>query len=304
MSGEGLIDFAVRLQNDSGKKERELFMQYANLHLHSTYSDAGFTPEQLVRIGKALGYGALALTDHETDGGCKRFMRACEQEGIRSVTGAEFYARIGKHYIHLTALDFDQNDPGIRAYIKQHCDEQAAMTRKRFEIAIEKGFIEGITWDDVEYYSGEGAWLCIDSVFNTLYLKKAMPEQGESYVRANWKTIDVGALKPQRPSPEEVINVVRKAGGVVALAHPRPEMTEFIDQLVDWGLNGIEVNHPNIPPEAQPIAEEAAKTYNLYRCGGTDHTGPMSCNGGKAAVPAFHGISEEDFDILVERRLG
>lgn len=44
-------------------------MKYANLHLHSTYSDASLTPEQLVFIGKSLGYYALALTDHETDAG-------------------------------------------------------------------------------------------------------------------------------------------------------------------------------------------------------------------------------------------
>ena len=41
-------------------------MKYANLHLHSTFSDAQFTPEQLLLIGKSLGYGAMALTDHET----------------------------------------------------------------------------------------------------------------------------------------------------------------------------------------------------------------------------------------------
>ena len=98
--------------------------------------------------------------------------------------------------------------------------------------------------------------------------------------------------------------MVRKAGGVVALAHPPVAMPEFIGQLVDWGLNGIETNHPDIKPEAQPLTEEAAKKYNLYRCGGTDHTGPMSCNGGKDAIPVFNGITEEQFDILVERRLG
>jgi methionyl-tRNA formyltransferase len=42
--------------------------KYANCHLHSTYSDAGFTPNQLVKIGKALGYGALALTDVQLAG--------------------------------------------------------------------------------------------------------------------------------------------------------------------------------------------------------------------------------------------
>lgn len=43
-------------------------MKFANLHLHSTYSDSQLTPMQLVLIGKSLGYHALALTDHETDG--------------------------------------------------------------------------------------------------------------------------------------------------------------------------------------------------------------------------------------------
>ena len=56
-------------------------MKYANLHLHSTYSDAQLTPEQLVLIGKSLGYRALALTDHETDGGVKEFAVVAEFHG-------------------------------------------------------------------------------------------------------------------------------------------------------------------------------------------------------------------------------
>ena len=49
-------------------------MKYGNLHLHSTYSDAQFTPKQLFMIGKSLGYHALALTDHETDGGVRIYL--------------------------------------------------------------------------------------------------------------------------------------------------------------------------------------------------------------------------------------
>ena len=63
-------------------------MKYANCHLHSTFSDAQFTPEQLVLIGKSLGYGALAVTDHETDGGCQRLMRAAKAEGIEAIAAA------------------------------------------------------------------------------------------------------------------------------------------------------------------------------------------------------------------------
>ena len=283
----------------------EISMHFANLHLHSTYSDAGFTPEQLVLIGKSLGYGALALTDHETDGGCTEFMRVAEQEGIKSITGAEFYGDADGHAVHLTALDFDRNDPDLRGYITKRCKLYAERTRKCVEFGIEKGILQGITWDDVLYYAGEGAWICIDTVFYALRMKKAIPEQGLSYVRTNvFKAPEMLALMPKHPAAEDVIRIVRKAGGVIALAHPASGMPQYIEKLVDYGLNGIEICHPSVSPEMTKLAQEAAQKYNLYHCGGTDHTGPMSCCGGKYAIPAFHGISEENFDILVERRLG
>ena len=100
-----------------------------------------------------------------------------------------------------------------------------------------------------------------------------------------------------------MIKVVRKAGGVIALAHPYASAPDYIQKLVDWGLNGIEVSHPNIR-WGDENALAAAEAYNLYHCGGTDHTGPMSCCGGKHARPVFSGVTKEEFDILKERRLG
>ena len=280
-------------------------MQYANLHLHSTYSDAGFTTGQLVKLGKALGYGALALTDHETDGGCKSFMRACKREGIRCVNGVEFYGKLGEFKMHLTALDFDPDEPTIRNFIDTRVQLQRDWLRKCVERGLDLGLIEGITFDDVVYDHGENAWLCIDSLLHTLNYRKAMPEGGGKFVRQYvTKAPEMKALKAPYPTAEEVIKAVRKAGGVVALAHPKAEMFKYVPQMVEWGMNGIETNHPSISAEAQPLADEAAKTYNLYNCGGTDHTGPMSCCGGDRAIPIFHGITEEQFDILVERRLG
>jgi hypothetical protein len=73
---------------------------------------------------------------------------------------------------------------------------------------------------------------------------------------------------------------------------------------MEYGLNGIEVSHPDMTPETVQLAKQAAKAFRLYRSGGTDHTGAMSCCGGKHAIPALHGIDEEDFRIIKERRLG
>lgn len=99
-----------------------------------------------------------------------------------------------------------------------------------------------------------------------------------------------------------MIRTVRKAGGVIALAHPLNQL-HFVEKLVGYGLNGIEVCHPMIDDIANQVTE-VADTFKLYHCGGTDHTGPMSGCGGVYAVPAFHGITQEEFDALVNRRLG
>jgi len=90
---------------------------------------------------------------------------------------------------------------------------------------------------------------------------------------------------------------------VIALAHPY-QQTHLIKDLVNLGLNGVEVSHPDNRENTSALAMEAAKAFNLYHCGGTDHTGPMSGCDGKLATYVMNGITEEEFYILKERRLG
>ena len=280
-------------------------MKYANCHLHSTFSDAQFTPEQLVLIGKSLGYRALALTDHETDGGVKRFLAAARSEGILSVAGVEFYGLEGEANLHLVALDYDMDDPDFRAFVKERCELELETTRKRVERGIKMGFIYGITWNDVLDHAEEGTWICIDTVINTMKAKKAVDSHYDwvYFRKEGFKGPEAQALAAPIPSAEQVIRVIRKAGGVAALAHPYHQ-TQYVPRLVEYGLNGIEVSHPDLYENTAYLALQAADTYNLYHCGGTDHTGPMSGCGGKLAIPVFNGITEEEYTCLTERRLG
>lgn len=279
-------------------------MMFANLHLHSIYSDAGFTPEQLVLIGEAMGYGALALTDHETDGGCKEFMEVCRREGIECVTGTEFYAQYGERKMHLTALDFDPTAPAIRQLIDERCRLQAAWTKICFEACLAGGYFRDVSWEYVVELLGEGAWLCEDSVLYALRIQKKYSKELENRIHTEvFKSEEMLALKPAYPQAADVIRAVRQAGGVIALAHSKVTQYDFVEDLVDLGMNGIEVNHPSMTPEAVAMAEELAARRGLYRCGGTDHTGPMSCVPGHHARFVESGITEEEFRILTERRL-
>ena len=280
-------------------------MKYANCHLHSTFSDAQFTPEQLVLIGKSLGYRALALTDHETDGGVKRFMAAAKGEGILSMSGIEFYGDQDGENLHIVALDYDMNDPGIRAFVKKRCDLEMERTRKCVERGLQMGFIYGITWNDVLDHAEEGTWICIDTVINTMKAKKAVDDKYDwvYFRKEGFKSPEAREFSAPIPAAEEVIRIIRKAGGVAALAHPY-QQTQYVEKLVGYGLNGIEVSHPDLYENTAYLALQAADTFNLYHCGGTDHTGPMSGCGGKLAIPVFNGITEEEYTTLQERRLG
>lgn len=278
-------------------------MKYANLHLHSIFSDGEMTPQQLVILGKSLDYKALALTDHNTDGGVDDFFAAARLEGVDAISGVEFDGGAFGINFHITALDFDRSDPTMRAFIKRLCDERREYTRHSFELAREKGIIDGITWNEILDCCFEGDWIHVGHVIRIMRIKKLMPnDSGDQELRAFFRTPECKAFSPVRPSAEEIIKTIRGAGGIATLAHPY-KWTEYVGKLVDMGLNGIEISHPHLFNYSK-FAIKAAEEYNLYRSGGTDHTGPMSGCDRRNAVFAMNGITEEEYMTIKERRLG
>jgi error-prone DNA polymerase len=81
---------------------------YMELHAHSAFSflDGASTPTELAAAAAALGYPALALTDHDGIWGSMEFAHACKGLGIRPITGAELTVLTGPpgSYVHLTLL--------------------------------------------------------------------------------------------------------------------------------------------------------------------------------------------------------
>ncbi len=64
---------------------------YAELHCHSAYSflDGVSLPQELARRASELGYGAIALTDHNSLSGSMELAQAARAHGVRAIHGAE-----------------------------------------------------------------------------------------------------------------------------------------------------------------------------------------------------------------------
>jgi error-prone DNA polymerase len=73
--------------------------EYVELHCHSAYSflDGASHPEELGLRAAELGYGALALTDHDGVYGSLEFAYAAKAFGVRPITGAEVTLAAGHH---------------------------------------------------------------------------------------------------------------------------------------------------------------------------------------------------------------
>ncbi len=63
---------------------------FVHLHCHSTWSllDGAIPAESLPHAAAALGYEAVALTDHDSLTGAVRFARACRDAGVKPLYGA------------------------------------------------------------------------------------------------------------------------------------------------------------------------------------------------------------------------
>lgn len=87
-----------------------LLSDYAELHLHTNYSllDGASHPEELIERARELGYGALAITDHDNLFGAMVFARLCKEASIQPIIGAELTLAqddrcLGRRH-HLTLL--------------------------------------------------------------------------------------------------------------------------------------------------------------------------------------------------------
>src|ERR1700722_12444517 len=72
---------------------------YIELHCHSAFSflDGASLPDELVSAALELGYGALALTDHNSVSGSMEFAVAARALGLRPIHGAEVDLDDGRH---------------------------------------------------------------------------------------------------------------------------------------------------------------------------------------------------------------
>ena len=85
-----------------------------------------------------------------------------------------------------------------------------------------------------------------------------------------------GVLKgPEYVPVEQVLDIARRAGAVIVLAHPSVYRTmDLFAELAAAGMiDGVEIDHPRNTEEDKAVLREAARKYGLIVTGGSDFHG-------------------------------
>lgn len=268
---------------------------YANLHTHSTHSDGPYSPRKLAETAKAEGYGALAITDHDTASAYPELKAACEELGLECIFGVEFSVVV-PHSYHILGFNFDPEYPEMKKYLCDMAKRQTDNTLNCFNEAVESGNITGITWEEVLEFNKGIPWLCNNHVFEAMLAKGLVERQNYMawfdknflYQRGKYPpSIDFLPL-------DRLIDLIKRAGGIAIVAHPHGQL-DRIDELISLGVSGLEVHHPDLTPEEQKRAYEIAIEKGLFIGGGSDHSG--LCGGYYNSFPTKEALLASQFYI-------
>jgi len=138
-----------------------------------------------------------------------------------------------------------------------------------------------VTWEQVSEIAGGG-------VVGRPHIARAMIEIGAvSSINEAFTAKWIGPGGPAHVAryaldPTKAIGLVRAAGGVTVLAHPRgtergwqiPD--QVITDLYAAGLTGIEINHPQQDARKRQLLGELAHALGLAPSGGSDDHGALT----------------------------
>lgn len=242
-------------------------MKYADLHVHTFYSDSTFSPEEVVTCAKEKALSAIAICDHDSVDGIEPCEKLGRPLGVEIIPGIELTAEKSDLEIHILGYYIDWHNQPFR---KRLAELQSARVDRIHKM------VEKLADHDVKMDAAEVMKLSRHGSVGRLHLARAMLNAGKIRDIREAFSKYIGFLKPCYVSkvkftPKESIEMVLKVGGVPVLAHPGIlEKDEYIPEFIEYGLRGIEVYHTDHKPHQTRCYEEIAARRGLIMTGGSD----------------------------------
>jgi len=255
-----------------------MITEKTDLHMHTFHSDGYHSPEKVVEKAKNQSIKIMSITDHDSVNAFSEASEYAKKFGIEVIPGVEISSDIRDTEVHILGYFVDPNNKDLEHYLNFFREERL----KRAIRMVNKLNILGldISIDDVLVFAK-------DSAVGRPHVAQALLAKGQvkSFFEAFYKYIGNHAPAYERKvhlSPQSAFKIITDAGGLSFIAHPGNMPEILIKELIDAGVDGIEVIHPSHSPEQVKFYRGIVIEYFLLESGGSD----------------FHGGKREDDENL------
>ncbi|HOP10164.1 MAG TPA: PHP domain-containing protein [Oscillospiraceae bacterium] len=247
-----------------------------DLHTHSTRSDGSMSPIELIDHAKKSGLEAISLTDHDTADGVKEAMTRGAEIGIEVVPGIELSAQSDTE-THILGYFIDIDHPALKEALVKIKETRSIRSQRNCEKLRALGY--DVSMEEAKQVAG-GALVCRAHFARLLVDKGYMPS-----VKLAFDTLLANG-KPayddtQYLTAAQAVGLINEIGGMAFLAHlhltrkPDDVLEQFVIELKEAGLAGIEGYYTEYTPELQDKYQTMAKRLGLLISGGTDFHAAM-----------------------------
>jgi len=244
-------------------------MAFADLHIHSVFSDGKFSPEKLAEMAYKAGLKGIAVTDHDTVAGIKKARLRGTELGVEIISGVELSCEIDGCEIHILGYFA----PGREDELEQKLEWYQQKREERVYEILDKLKQNGVNLEieHVQYFSNGKS-------VGRLHVAKALIEQRKVYSIHEAFSRYLGpngvAYVPKtKLTIREAVDLIHEHQGVAVLAHPGMyQIKDVVERTLD-DIDGIEVWYPEHSQRFEDELHAIALRNRLIPTGGSDFHG-------------------------------
>jgi 3',5'-nucleoside bisphosphate phosphatase len=255
-----------------------------DLHIHSTASDGSLSPEQILVLARDTGVRAISLTDHDTVDGIREILASLPAVPVDFITGVEIscappsgFETVGS--VHLLGYGFSLYDRHLNQMLSTAKTAREQRNPKIIHKLQQLGV--NITLAELASHAGTGQ-------IGRPHIAQMMVEKG--FVSSFRQAFDdyLGNGRPAYVDKFKVpcqtaIQTLLDAGGIPVLAHPglltfnrSKDLALFVDTLMGYGLQGIEVFYTDHDAQKTAYFSTLARKKKILATGGSDFHGSFN----------------------------
>ena len=264
-----------------------------DLHIHTTYSDGAYSPEQVVDTALDCNLDVIALTDHDNILSHKVAMDYVKKQGynLEIIPGVEINTIYKGYEVHILGYYMDTNNPDFVQLLKNQQQARINQTTQIVELLNKKAGIR-VKFEDIKSLVAPGGSIGRPHIARAITAVGGVANVMEAYSKYINDSSPIYVTR-KTVSPHDAVEIINEAGGIPVFAHPIDvDISEKLTkELVSYGLRGIEAYHRKHSPAVVEYFSSLAEKYGLIITGGSDFHAPSMNHGailmGKNSVPSW-----------------